>query len=377
MIAKPAPLGTRTGMRVLVVTIVHDPRDARISHREIAALREAGHEVTFAAPFSGYGLATPSDGQSVDLPRAQGRRRLPAIRAAHQLIKRESPSYDVVILHDPELLIAGRASKAPVTVWDVHEDTAAAVTLKPWLPDPLRRPTAAVFSRLEANAESRFRLLLAEPEYSQRFRSQHPVVPNSTSVPIQVPPSGTDRIVYVGAITQARGALDIIEAGRSLRAHGITTHVIGSADENTRLAMTEANERGEVVWHGFLPNDQAMRIIEGAAAGLSLLHDEPNYRHSQPTKVLEYMAHGVPVVTTPLPRAVSIVERYSSGVVVPFRDPTSVVAAVLGLTADPELRATMASNGHSAALADFNWDKDGAQFAATLDRWVQESRTAL
>ena len=34
-------------MRVLVATVVHDPRDARIYAREITALVEAGHEVTY------------------------------------------------------------------------------------------------------------------------------------------------------------------------------------------------------------------------------------------------------------------------------------------------------------------------------------------
>jgi glycosyltransferase involved in cell wall biosynthesis len=361
-------------MRVLVVTIVHDPRDARISHREISALRSAGFEVTYAAPFTGYGLSVPADGSFIDLPRAQGRNRLPAIRAARELVKSQSPNYDVVLFHDPELLIAGRVSKAPVTVWDVHEDTAAAVTLKPWLPDPLRQPTAAIFAKLEAEAESRFKLILAEPEYAQRFRRTHPVVPNSTSVPDEVTASGNDRIVYVGSITEARGAFDIIDVGRRLSAHGVTTHVIGTADAHTKTAMAQAHAHGDIMWHGFLPNDEAMRIIDGAMAGLSLLHDEPNYRHSQPTKVLEYMAHGVPVITTPLPRAVAIIEAYSSGLVVPFNDPVAVTHAVLQLKSDDGLRESLAQSGHSAALANFNWNRDGAQFADILRTWVDESR---
>ena len=58
--------------------------------------------------------------------------------------------------------------------------------------------------------------------------------------------------------------------------------------------------QGLLRWPGFVPNDQAMPVGDGALAGLSLLQDEPNFRHSLPTKVVEYMARGVPVVTTPL-----------------------------------------------------------------------------
>jgi glycosyltransferase involved in cell wall biosynthesis len=201
------------------------------------------------------------------------------------------------------------------------------------------------------------------------------VVPNSTSVPAIVQPSGDDRLVYVGAITRARGALDIIEAGRVLRTHGVQTHVIGSTDAATRTPMAAAHEAGDVVWHGFLPNAEAMQIIDGAMAGLSLLHDEPNYRHSQPTKVLEYMAHGVPVITTPLPRAVSIVEEYSSGVVVPFNNPDAVVEAAVDLKQDPVRRAALAANGHAAALTHFNWDRDAEAFVQTLEMWVNENKS--
>ena len=43
-----------------------------------------------------------------------------------------------------------------------------------------------------------------------------------------------------------------------------------------------------------MPNADALRLVEGSLAGLSLLQDEENFRHSMPTKVAEYMARGVP-----------------------------------------------------------------------------------
>ena len=70
-------------------------------------------------------------------------------------------------------------------------------------------------------------------------------------------------------------------------------------------------------------------MLDGALAGLSLLHDEPNFRHSMPTKVVEYMARGVPVVTTPLPAAAELARGHECGFVVPFGDPVAAAAAVL------------------------------------------------
>ncbi|HYY17978.1 MAG TPA: glycosyl transferase, partial [Streptosporangiaceae bacterium] len=43
-------------MRVVVCTVVHHPADARILHREIRALLDAGHDVAYIAPFRACGV---------------------------------------------------------------------------------------------------------------------------------------------------------------------------------------------------------------------------------------------------------------------------------------------------------------------------------
>ncbi len=365
-------------MRVLVVTVVHDPRDARIFHREIAALLEAGHSVTYAAPFTGYGVDPPDSVRTIDLPRSRGRRRIGALRRARAVIHEHAPFHDVVLIHDPELLAAVTGVRGPVVVWDVHEDTAAAVSLKPWLPGPLRGATASAARFVEQRAEKRVRLLLAEDGYRERFSDDHPVVPNSTPAPEHVLPPGDDRVVYVGSITAARGLHEMVEVGRLLADLPLRVHLVGGApDAAASEALRDAVERGWVEWHGYLPNDAALALVDGALAGLSLLHDEPNYRHSKPTKVIEYMAHGVPVVSTPTPPAVELVEGADCGYVVPFEDAAAAADAVRRLHSDPSTRALMAERGRAAALRDHDWRRDGAAFVRTLEEWVAESRRGL
>ena len=148
-------------------------------------------------------------------------------------------------------------------------------------------------------------------------------------------------------------------------------HVIGPAAEvSVGQALTEADADGDLVWHGFVPNDRALELLSGAMAGLSLLRDQANYRHSQPTKVIEYMACGLAVVTTPNPLAGAIVEAADCGVVVPFEDPAAAAAAVRDFASDPARVARLAANGRAAALADHNWDVDGPAFVAVLQDWA-------
>jgi glycosyltransferase involved in cell wall biosynthesis len=355
-------------VRVLVVTVVHDPEDARIRHRQIPALIAAGHEVTYAAPFTGFDRQPPSEIATVDLPRASGRRRLGAVRAARRLIRRLAGTVDIVLLHDPDLLLAvvARRRELPV-VWDVHEDTSAALGMRAWVPRRARPLLSAAVWLAERWAERHLVLLLAEHGYQARFRKEHPVVPNSVLVPEVEPPApGGDRVVYLGKVTAARGCAEMIEVARQLTDSRL--QIIGPADPDCVPLLEAAVAEGVLDWEGFLPNDVALTMLDGALAGLSLLHDQPNYAHSEGTKLKEYMAHGIPVVTTPNAAPKALVERAECGVVVPFADPAGVVHAVRALARDHAERRRLGSNGHTYARECLNWRADARTFVGVLEQ---------
>ncbi|WP_084723396.1 glycosyltransferase family 4 protein [Streptomonospora alba] len=364
-------------MHVLVATVVHHPEDARILHRQIRALLDAGHRVTYVAPFADCGVTPWQELAPVNVPRASGRRRTASLRAARAVLARLAPQSDVLLLHDPELLLALPRTR-PATVWDVHEDAAAALLTKPWLPRPLRRPLGPVVRGMERRAEQRMHLLLAEEGYRERFALDHPVVPNTTYVPERPERSpGTDRVVYLGHLSAARGAGELVEMGRLLRPHGVRVEIIGAADPGIRPMLRDAHREEAVEWYGFVPNDQALRMISGALAGVCLLQDTPNYRSSLPTKVVEYMAHGLPVVSTPNPAAVSLVNgrpEGDCGTVVPFGDASAAADAVLQLRSDAMLRERFSAAGHSIARSAFHWPLQADPFVRQLEEWAGVER---
>jgi glycosyltransferase involved in cell wall biosynthesis len=374
-----------SALRILVITVVHDPDDARIRFRELSALMVSGATVTYAAPFAAYGRQPPEGVRGIDLPRATGRHRLAALRAARRTLHSEGPEHDIVLLHDPELLLAvpglrrahgdhrlqaDRRKHRPLVVWDVHEDTAAAMTMKGYLPRALMPLAQFGVRAMERWAERNCALLLAEESYHGRFRRPHPVVPNSVIVPGEQPPEpGTDRVVYLGRLTRPRGALDMIEVARRLPPD-VRMELIGPADPDVAPDVARAHRDGVLVHHGFIPNREALRMLSGALAGLSLLHDEPNYATSRPTKVMEYMAFGVPVVTTPNPASADLVRRYGSGIVVPFGDPGAAVSAILELRDDLDRRRQFGAAGRVAAVRDLDWNSDGQRFGELLRGWA-------
>lgn len=356
-------------MHVVAVTTVHHPLDARITQRQARALVDAGHAVTLVASWTAHDAGPPAGITAVDVPRAAGRRRLAALRAARHHVHRLAADADVILVHDPELLAALAGLDHPARVWDVHEDTAASLADKPWLPTASRVLVRGLVRDLERAAERRVHLILAEDAYRGRFRRDHPVVANLPRVPPAPAPSGDDRVVQVGRLSWGRGVADLLDLARALP-DGVQLELVGAADLEVRPHLEAAHREGLLRWHGYLPNNEALARVDGALAGVSLLRDEPNYRHSLPTKVVEYMARGVPVVTTPSPRAVELVTRHDCGLVVPFADGYSAARAIAGLRRDREARQAMAERGHAAAADGYDWNAAAAAFVGQLAAWA-------
>lgn len=362
---------------ILVLTTVHNPEDARIRFRQITTLLESGWRVTYAAPFSAYGLSPKEQTRPglnvIDMPRALGRRRARSLFAAHRLLKERAAEFDLVLLHDPELLISYIGTGATNTVLDMHEDPAAAIDAKQWIPKLVRAPIFATVRAFERWAERRMPLLLAEYEYQERFTSVHPVIPNAVRVPATAPTWGRDRVVYLGALTLERGARELVEVAERLQEEGedVTVEIIGPAHGTAEQLVAAAHAKGLVTWHGFVPSERALSMLDGALVGLSLLHDMPNYRHSMPTKILEYMAHGVPVVSTPLPVARNLVDAAGCGVIVPFNDTAAVVEQIRALRSEPALGRRYSENGYETAREKYDWNRLGEEFERTLAGYVK------
>lgn len=203
------------------------------------------------------------------------------------------------------------------------------------------------------------------------------MVPNSVRVP-GTPPAPAEehpRVVYLGALTRARGSGEVIALARALP--GVTVEVLGNARPDVDAELrSAAAELPNLDYRGFVPNSQALGRLPGALAGLCLLADQPNYAHSQPTKVMEYMAHGVPVITTPNPASRAMVTDADAGSVVGFGDVDAAVAAVTRWNENRELQIRLGRNGYWAARERHNWNRDGVRFAETIDEWVNHTWAA-
>jgi glycosyltransferase involved in cell wall biosynthesis len=323
-------------VRALLVTSVHQPDDPRIRERTLTALAEE-FEVRYAVRSPG-----PSRGGDHELVELKGGRVRRWWGALRQMLRRD---VDVISLHDPELIPAGLLARlirrVPVVV-DVHEDVPAQIRHKPWRLRFLRVP-AAWLARFFLRLAERFCVItLAELGYRRLFRHDHPVFPNYPAAGA-LPDLASDGgyVVYAGDITEQRGAVEMVEAVGAME-NPLPLLLVGRCRPGlARQLEAVAAEWGVVLtFTGLLSHPEAMTEVASASAGLSLLRDLPNYQESLPTKVIEYLALGIPVVASDLPGTRAAVEGMKAVILV---NPGDTEAAALALdTATSDLRPAAA-----------------------------------
>ncbi|MEV0824295.1 glycosyltransferase [Nonomuraea rubra] len=300
-------------------------------HRQIRALLDAGHEVTYVAPFT-YFNVTPAMGlTAIDVARQASYGR------ARAALKRGARGADLLIVHDHRLLRALPYRRPPV-VWDVREQVTA---------------------KQLARAGRRHRVITPA------------VVPEATLVSPSPPPPGDTRVVHIGRLSAERGVTELIGLAERLVPHGIRLDLIGAAARDVRPLLRDAQRVGLLDWFGYVPNRHALRMAEGALAGLSLADDTVGVL---PTKIMDYMGRGLPVITTP--QGASLVEGVGCGVVVPL-DVDAVLNAVLDLKEDVARRVRLGAQGHTEARLRHHWPDHAEAFVRRAESWAGVTRHAL
>ena len=344
----PPPPPTRLdGLRVLHLTSVHRPDDGRIFHKEVVALREAGADATV------LGLTQRP---------ARSRRLVAGWRLMAEARRRRA---DIVHIHDPELLPAAwllrRLTGQPV-IYDAHEYLGQTTRTKPWIPEPLRLPTAVAVERIERTLAGRVDavvgvtedMAIGFAEAGIRSVSVANFAPRSR-FPEPGPPDGP-LVVYVGALDASRGLNLMLEAFPMVDAPGARLVLAGPG------APPPLPQRVEHI--GPVPYDDVPALLARASVVWIPLRRTPNNDRGRLTKVMEAMASGRPLVASNLTRTAAIVGQAGCGLIVPHDDPGAHAAALTELLRDPVRAAQMGALGRAAFLERMTFDGEAAKLVA-------------
>lgn len=168
--------------------------------------------------------------------------------------------------------------------------------------------------------------------------------------PTRRPAHGSIQITSVGSLLQKKGHEFLIRACDLLRRQSVDFEciIVGSGSLHPYLhdLILSLGIADRVILAGAQPQDWVReRLRVSDLFVLACVTDRGGDRDGIPVAIMEAMAMGVPVVSTPVSGIPELVRDRETGLLVPERDPQALSQAMTRLITDHRLRRRMISNG--------------------------------
>jgi glycosyltransferase involved in cell wall biosynthesis len=170
-------------------------------------------------------------------------------------------------------------------------------------------------------------------------------------------PAGGVIVSYVGTVGMAHGLGTLLAAAGQLKDSrpDVTFLVVGDGAERQSLEERARREGlANVRFVGQVPRDEVRDVMAASDISLVLLRDEALFRTVLPTKMLEGMAAGRPVVLGVRGQALEILEASGGGLGVAPEDAGALALAVRSLADSPEHRATLGQAGRAFVAREYD-----------------------
>lgn len=377
--------GNRTKrVDILHLTSAHPVSDTRIFVKEARTLAGAGYQTAILGPSD-----VPANRQVKEfvqvytLKRPQNRfaRFTTFARKLYRTAVFINPQ--IVHIHDPDLiLIAWLMKRRGIKiVYDVHEDFPKAILSRSWLgPRIVRNLIAKCLVKLEQNAAIWLDgIVLADTQLTRRFPIERSVVVrNYLDMREWKAPFLSERdhvqplkCIYVGDISEPRGLTRMCDAIQEATASGLNAslELIGHVSQTQKEAIANHPAAPHIVVHGWGTRSEVASKLARSNIAFCLLEPNPAYREALPVKVLEYIASGLSVVATDLPRLRQESLLEDAIQFVPWDAPSGTLANAISKAgaADKEQRQRMQAivNKH------YNWLSEAGRLIKLYERLLK------
>jgi colanic acid biosynthesis glycosyl transferase WcaI len=174
-------------------------------------------------------------------------------------------------------------------------------------------------------------------------------------------------VVYLGSVGRAQGVGTLLDALELLPDLNVEVHVIGEGFERDELEQS-ARQRGisRVIFHVGVPARDVPQTLAAADAALVMLRRGAMYDHSLPTKLVEGLAAGKPLIVSAGGDAARIVADAGAGFTAEPEDPVALRDAFAACIAAPDLSVRGAA-GRQLAEASFDRRTIIGELARFLD----------
>ena len=223
-----------------------------------------------------------------------------------------------------------------------------------------------IFSFFDQKARQHFYLVFTEDAYLKEYndlKKSSAVVHNFakkewTTRPLPNPIS-TD-FFYAGVISNERGFDTIVAAISILKIKypTIKLHLFGRLNIDPNLIQGFDVVKDNLIFYGYIDQEIAFKTSQNCIAGLALLKPVGDYPDSYPSKIFDYMALGLPVITSDFEIYKNVVEASECGFCISAFDAETLGNKMTWLIENPSKQQRMGVNGRAAIIEKYNWENE-------------------
>jgi len=366
-------------MKICHLTSVHESDDNRILYRECVSLAAAGYDTYLVAK----GKDRDEKGVHIvgvgDPPAGRIKRMI----GFSNKVYKKALELDAAIyhIHDPELLPFALKLKrhGKSVIFDSHEDNVAQIKVKQYIPSLLRNAIAFLYERYESNVLKKidaaiFPCMIDGKHLFEGKCELIETIDNFAEMSELYDkyddsiPKLTRSFAYVGSLTHDRGVTNLVKAMEQVNGTMILAGPFSSEEYLEELKKMPGWSKVE--YRGILNREHVQKLLSECVFGASTILSVGQYNKTDNlcTKSYEYMAMGLPVLSTKSSYNDWINEKYRFGINVDPENIKELAKAINYLFDNPEEVKKMGLNGRKAVREEFNWGTQEKKLLALYEK---------
>ncbi len=192
-------------------------------------------------------------------------------------------------------------------------------------------------------------------------------------------PEGKFIASYIGTMGMAHGLETVLEVAQILRESSPEIVLLlvgegGNREDLVRIALE--HQLNNVIFTGQQPREKIPAIINSSDVCLALLKNQEVFKTVIPTKMLEFMSCGRPVVLGVGGQAEKILREAGAGISVEAENSSAIAEAIRAMFRDRDLRERSGRNGRAYILANMSRERTARHYLDVLAKVTGKSAIA-
>ncbi|MBE3086115.1 MAG: glycosyltransferase [Bacteroidetes bacterium] len=169
----------------------------------------------------------------------------------------------------------------------------------------------------------------------------------------------SDQILLLGFASIHLAGLDELLSGVThLQKSGLDFKILftGNVSDDIKLIIRNKSLEQYFIFTGWLDDKVFGNYLSSCDIFLTLMDDTPCSIYCFPSKLVNYMAVGRPMVVTDIGDAGDFIRQYGCGLVYPVGG-ENLARAIVYITLNPDEALLMGQRGRDAVMCDLSWEK--------------------